>query len=69
MEPASTEREYVTDDNARKYRDDILTAVDSYKKLVKTYELELTSLKGKYGRLARVLKRVAKKVNVKIPEL
>ena len=36
------------DQNAKGHRDEILTAVDAYKKLVEKYELELTSLQGKY---------------------
>lgn len=59
----------LADENARKYRNQILTAVDAYKVLVKKYESELISLQGKYKRLATVLKRVAVKTGVKTTEL
>jgi hypothetical protein len=62
-------RGYVTDESARGYRDEILTAVDAYKVLVKQYETEVAALRGKYNRLEVVLKRVAEKTGVATPEL
>ena len=57
------------DENARRYRDEILTAVDAYKVLVETYKAELASLQAKYSRLETVLKRVVERVGVDADEL